>query len=317
MLDTTLPRFRSAGLLFREACEVHSSEIALICAGQSWTFERLWFDCARVASALARQQIGPSSCVASWSPNAAEALIAQWGAILVGAQTIHLDPDWEAVQAHAVLRTTKIDCLFARAFHLGRQYPAMIKTIRADCSGLGVLVTHGRELRFERVLRGGWLDFLDSGDAAAPCAEVPAATPTITFFKEAELDEHPPGGAGWSAADCDRLNAARRPLCVAVPCWQPIGLSLVLHAHLCGQTIVLVGERSDPLEIKEAARQTSCELVLVSPTTAQAVHAAGLDSDLEEIRWISQTSRLAEDMDTIVRDIGFVVRTVSSNANLG
>jgi acyl-CoA synthetase (AMP-forming)/AMP-acid ligase II len=314
MLDTTLPRLRSAGLLFREACEIHSSEIALICAGQSWTFERLWFDCARVASAIARQQIGPSSCVASWSPNAAEAVIAQWGTILVGAQTIHLDPDWEAAQAHAVFRNTKIDCLFTRAFHLGRQYPAMIKSIRADCAGLGVLVTHGRELRFERVLRGGWLDFLDSGDAAAP-REIPVATPTITFFREPELDEHP-DGAGWPPADCDRPNAAGRPICVAVPCWQPIGLGLVLHAHLCGQTIVLVGERSDPLEIKEAARQTNCERVLVSPTTAQAAHAAGLDRDLNEIRWIPQTSRLAEDMDTILRDIGFVLRTVSSNANL-
>jgi acyl-CoA synthetase (AMP-forming)/AMP-acid ligase II len=317
MLDVTLNRSRPAALIFREACKVHSASVALICAGRSWTFEHLWRESAQVASVLANNRARPAACIASWSPNAAEALIVQWGAILAGAQVTHLDPDWEAAQAQAVLRNLNIDYLFVRAFHEGKQYPAMIKAMRAECAGLGTVVTHGREPRFERVLRGGWLDFLDSGKPANLPAVFSAEMPVLAFFGDTELEEHLAGEVGWSLAGHVRSNRNMRPVCVAVPCWQPVGLSLVLHAHLCGKTIVLTEERTDPAEIQKVARQADCEFVVAMPTVARAACGAGPDKDQDRPRWIPQTLGLAEEMDYIVQDIGLVYRSVSSNANLG
>jgi hypothetical protein len=316
MLKATPNRSLPAGLLFRDACAIYSSESALIYEGQSWTFERLWRECAQAASALVRTGIGPASCVASWSPNAAEALIAQWGAILVGSRTVHLDPDWETSQAREALKGVEIDCLFVRAFYEGRQYPAMVKAIRAECPGLGPVVTHGRVPRFERSLRGGWLDFLDTGDASGWTTNV-VTEPIVTFFREAELDASSDERAGAYFSDDVRRNVAKRPICVAVPCWQPLGLSMLLHAHLCGRTVVLMGERCDPQQIREVAQQANCELALITPANARPPYATGSDDDRKQLRWITQTPRLADEMNTIARDMGLTFHTALINANLG
>jgi hypothetical protein len=305
MLDTTLSRVRPPGTAFRDTCESHASATALTCGGRSWSFERLWQDSARAGAALARR--GSPCRIASWSPNAAEAVIAQWGAILAGAQTIHLDPDWDAGQAHAVLRGLSVDWLFARAFHRGRQYPAMIKAVRAECPGLGDVITHGREPRFERALRGGWLDFLDSGDAAALPADDEAVAPVVDFFEPAEA-----GGASRLLAGF--LASDDRPVCMAVPCWQPAGLGLLLHAQLRGRAVVLMGEDSDPFEIANVARQANCGLAVVNPATAHAAHAAGLDDPREGPRFISPPPSLAEEVDGVAPEIGLVFRTLSNGA---
>ncbi len=315
MVDATPNCTRPAALIFREACKVHSSKLALICAGQSWTFERLWQEAAQVASAFAKHRSLPALSIASWSPNAAEVLIIQWGAILTGAQMMHFDPSWDAVQAQAALSNSRVDYLFVRAFHEGKQYPAMIKAMSGRCSTIGTVVTHGREARFERVLRGGWLEFLDLGKGPALPFIYSPRVPVLTFFGHAE-HEAPEASVEWSLATHTRSDKSGRPICIAVPCWQPVGLSLVLYAHLCGRTIVLPPQRTDPAELQDVAEKLNCEIVVVPPCVARAARSAGLDVDCNQLRWISPTQRLAEDMDDIVQDIGLDFRLVSNDANL-
>jgi AMP-binding enzyme len=131
------------------------------------TFAELWVRSGRAARALRAHGIASGEPIASWSPNTVESIVVQCAALRAGTPAVHLDPDGGLEHAARALAETRVRVLFTRASHEGRQYPAMIKSIRRELPDLEHVVVHGRAARFERVLRGGWVEFLESGDVCA------------------------------------------------------------------------------------------------------------------------------------------------------
>jgi fatty-acyl-CoA synthase len=125
-------------------------------------------DIDRVAKALLVRGLRLGDRIGCWSPMAEEHVMVQAAAFRIGLVVVHFDPEWNAEAVYRHLEATTPKMMFVRAYHEGVQYPALLKSLIGRLAALPEMVVHGRQRRFETILPGGWMTFLNSGDSAAP-----------------------------------------------------------------------------------------------------------------------------------------------------
>jgi hypothetical protein len=220
----------------QQAFAAHGPRVAIERGAYRLSYAELGHAVRRADRAMELHGIGADAVVASWSPNAVEPVVVHYAAVLRGACMVHVDPEWPGAQAADCLAGARATALFVRAFHQGIQYPALVKAARARLKDLRLVVTHGREPRFESLLPDGWAEFLHAGaDAVQPpaVASVDAAAPPERIGLLAGLhlehavqlgplaahlaghtlvlgDPDEPDALGWArAARCTQVVAAR------------------------------------------------------------------------------------------------------------
>jgi acyl-CoA synthetase (AMP-forming)/AMP-acid ligase II len=140
---------------------------ALSHGGAQLSYGELWREVRKTARAFVAHGIRAGQRVASWSPATLESLCVQWAALLCGATLVHLDLELEEEHTRAILDAEQPTHVFVRASFEGRQFPAILRAMRGELSCDPRVVVHGRTARFERVLPGGWAEFVDHAAAVS------------------------------------------------------------------------------------------------------------------------------------------------------
>jgi acyl-CoA synthetase (AMP-forming)/AMP-acid ligase II len=149
----------------RAAVTAHPELTALSQAGTQLSYAALSREVRQAARALVAQGVVAGQRIASWSPATLESLAVQWAGLLCGATVVHLDLELENDHARAILEAERPTHVFVRASFEGKQFPAVLRAMRGELSYEPQVVVHGRTARFERVLPGGWAEFLDHAAA--------------------------------------------------------------------------------------------------------------------------------------------------------
>jgi acyl-CoA synthetase (AMP-forming)/AMP-acid ligase II len=127
---------------------------ALLEHGETWSFERLWAECRRAASAFLARGVARGDRIAIWAPNSREWIVAAIGAMTAGAAIVPLNTRLKGREAGDILRRTSARMLFTVDDFLGIDYHALLAA-----EALPALT--------ERVLFDtGFAAFLDSGGGA-------------------------------------------------------------------------------------------------------------------------------------------------------
>jgi fatty-acyl-CoA synthase len=290
------------GRLLREAASRYGDRPAVVSGGKGVSHRELCDQSTAVAKGLTAHGVQPGDRIGIWSPNTLESIAVQCAALRIGAVTVHFDPEWEAEQARSAIERTGVSCVVIRAFFKGRQYPAMVKSVRPQLPGLRDVFTHGRQPRFERVLPGGWLDFLDSaervpdaaladreeqaaGPAAAPCS------PAVVFFESGDASR----AVGVSGSEvmraAEELTSAPWPICAGASFCGPAALVFgCLAPLLCGGTIVLPAPEANAAGFFETLRTSACKSLVASRDLAVRLGEYGAEHPEEraaiECCWI-------------------------------
>lgn len=269
--------------LLAEVARRNDASLAIADPCSNLSYAQLWAASGRALKGILALDVQPGDGVACWSPNVAETLVVQLAALRAGAITVHLDPEWEAENAAAALQELGTHCLFVRAFFQGRQYPAMIKSVRERLPHLKAVIVHGREPRFERILRGGWSEFLEFGDGVSDAAarqrekqvgEFPVSRPVLRFCSVAG-GARPPVQRGKASELSEgqllelaapRDDAAPLRTCVGLPLHQPAALVGGCFRTLLGGGTVLLSQNADALP--EEALLGNASNPVTTPSTA-------------------------------------------------
>lgn len=312
-------------LLFREASRDNPDPLAVRWEGGSASRGELWLQSGRVAKALIDRGLMPGDRIASWSPNVVESIILQCAALRIGVVTVYLDPEWDADQLCSAVRCTGVTHLFSRAFHEGRQYPAMIKSVRGHMPQLRGAYVHGRQPRFERLLPGGWTELLEVGDSVPDRAL-------------AEREDHVTGRGGLTSSiimfsddgqlqplalneqrvidTAAKIGAGAPLVCAGVSFHRPAGLVLGCLVPLLGSRIIALPKPNGdaPSMVRLLRDAPSTNLVVSRAGAAALGHyiAAGSESRIRIERcWIADGS--AEPL-TAASTLGSTVEIVDEAA---
>lgn len=284
---------RSLGHELEQACALNGPRLAIVHDDTQLTFAELDLELRRVARALQALRCDSGDTIASWSPNTVETVFLQCAALIRGVAVVHLVDEWDADRAASALHQTGAASVFIRAFHRGRQYPAMIKSIRTSCRELRHVVTHGRQPRFERVLPGGWAEFLDAAgeppDAATDSYEpalvaAAAGARLITVFPDAAPDRPLELGESQIVAALSAMAPRRGASCVIAPFHHPAGLIWGCLAPLLrGDCVVLAAADDDPPAIAELIRRYACTSVVTTHNVAACLSEYLLRGEVENV----------------------------------
>ncbi|MEY4722379.1 MAG: hypothetical protein RIQ46_2104 [Pseudomonadota bacterium] len=140
---------------------------ALLENGETWSFNRLWAECRKAASALIARGVGQGDRIAIWAPNSREWIVAAVGAMAAGATIVPLNTRMKGIEAGDILRRTGARLLFTVRDFLGIDYCALLAD--EDLPQLGETV----------LLDAGFAAFLASGQGADDAA-VDAALARLT-----------------------------------------------------------------------------------------------------------------------------------------
>ena len=119
----------------------------------------------RVAKSLIACGLGIGDRIGCWSPMTEENVAISLAAFRIGVTVVRFAAECDAATVYPLLEAIRPKVMFVRAFCEGVQYPALLKSMSVRLSEPPVVIVHGREARFERLLPGGWMAFLESGDA--------------------------------------------------------------------------------------------------------------------------------------------------------
>lgn len=119
----------------------------------------------RVAKSLIACGLGVGDRIGCWSPMTEENVAISLAAFRIGLTVVRFAAECDAATVYPLLEAIRPKLMFVRAFCEGVQYPALLKSMSVRLSEPPVVIVHGREARFERLLPGGWMAFLESGDA--------------------------------------------------------------------------------------------------------------------------------------------------------
>jgi hypothetical protein len=119
----------------------------------------------RVAKSMIACGLSIGDRIACWSPMTEENAAISMAAFRIGVTVVRFAAECGAGTVYPLLEAIRPKMMFVRAFHEGVQYPAILKSMSVRLSEPLPVIVHGREARFERLLPGGWIAFLESGDA--------------------------------------------------------------------------------------------------------------------------------------------------------
>jgi acyl-coenzyme A synthetase/AMP-(fatty) acid ligase len=122
---------------------------------------------ARVAKSMIACDVGIGDRIGCWSPGTEENTAVALAAFRIGVTVVRFAAECDAAAVYPLLQAIRPKLMFVRAFFDGIQYPALLKSMRSRLSEPPGVIVHGREVRFERLLPGGWMAFLEAGDAVA------------------------------------------------------------------------------------------------------------------------------------------------------
>lgn len=140
---------------------------ALLEDGETWSYDRLWAECRRAASALLARGVSRGDRIAIWAPNSRQWIVAAIGAMTVGAAIVPLNTRLKGREAGDILRRTQTRLLFTVEDFLGIDYLALLAA--EDLPSLQETIP----------LDSGFDSFLDSG-AGADDPAVMAALARLT-----------------------------------------------------------------------------------------------------------------------------------------
>jgi acyl-CoA synthetase (AMP-forming)/AMP-acid ligase II len=99
---------------------------ALIMDDRRWSYEEVWREARRAASACLANGISPGDRVAVWAPNAPEWIFATLGAQIAGAALVPINTRLKGTEAADILRRARCSHLFTVSQFLGMDYSALL-----------------------------------------------------------------------------------------------------------------------------------------------------------------------------------------------
>ncbi|MFM9853366.1 MAG: FadD3 family acyl-CoA ligase [Sphingomonadaceae bacterium] len=99
---------------------------ALLENGETWSFNQLWAQCQKAASAFLARGIGNGDRIAIWAPNCGDWIVAAVGAMTAGATIVPLNTRLKGREAGDLLRRTRAKMLVTVDEFLGINYPALL-----------------------------------------------------------------------------------------------------------------------------------------------------------------------------------------------
>ncbi|KRV51318.1 AMP-binding protein [Wenjunlia vitaminophila] len=258
----------TVGQRLRRTVEALPSREALVeCAtGRRWTYAEFDRAVTEVARGLLATGIARGDRIGVWAPNCAEWTLTQHAAARVGAVLVNVDPLHGVAELRQVLNRTGVRLLVTHLPLDGRDHPAAVERVRADCPGLRDVVCVGAP-SWQRFLAAGTgvaaRDLADR-EAALSCHDPVAiqhTSGTTGFPKAAVLSHHSVlnsahvVGTLLGYTDRDRI-------CLPVPLHHCLGMvlgSLAATSH--GACLVLPGPRFDAdTTLRAVARERATSL---------------------------------------------------------
>jgi HIP---CoA ligase len=161
---------------------------AIIEDGEAWSFNQLWAECRKSASAFIAAGVTKADRIAIWAPNSRDWIVTAIGIMIAGGAVVPLNTRLKGREAGDILRRTRAKMLVTVDEFLGTNYPELI--VGEDLPALDRLLllcafTSSREQREDLGSRDGakaqredWAAFLSKGAYDDPRVE--AALGTLT-----------------------------------------------------------------------------------------------------------------------------------------
>jgi fatty-acyl-CoA synthase len=240
-------------------------------SGRRWKYRELaaWAD--RVARGLLALGVSKGDRVGIWSPNCPEWVAVQYGAALVGAVLVNINPAYRSYELQYVLDQAGVRLLLSAVRHRTSDYRAMVNEVRPHLGGLEEVVYIGDP---------SWDSFEAAGDAvhSAELERVAAGlscddpiniqytSGTTGFPKGATLSHHNILNNGYFVAEQLRYEEADR-VCLPVPFYHCFGMVMGnLGATTHGSTIVIPAPSFDPVATLGAVEKEQCSSLFGVPT---------------------------------------------------
>jgi acyl-CoA synthetase (AMP-forming)/AMP-acid ligase II len=109
------------------AAEIFGEAVALIAGGEVWSFERLYYEARRAASAFLACGVKTGDTVALWAPNRREWVVAALGAQMAGAAIVPINTRLKGRETADILRRARVTMLLSAGTFLGTHYPSLLE----------------------------------------------------------------------------------------------------------------------------------------------------------------------------------------------
>jgi HIP---CoA ligase len=180
MLPLTIPHVAEA------AAKRWGDAPALIERGETWSFNQLWNECRRAASAFLAAGITKGDRVAIWAPNSRDWIVAAVGVMTAGAAVVPLNTRLKGREAGDILRRTRAKMLITVDEFLGIKYVELLDA--EDLPALSHIVTlcgfvalcESKLVSHEvtKPQKGEWADFLGQRDGQEQAVDTALAALT-------------------------------------------------------------------------------------------------------------------------------------------
>lgn len=275
----------------RTASRVPDRE-ALVVRSQGFraTFREIHALVDRAAKAFLELGIQIGDRIGIWAPNRHEWVVAQYGAMSIGAIVVNVNPSYQPRELEYALNQSGVKILIHAARFKATDYSTVLESIRGRCP------TIEKTLLLER----DWSAFLDSGSAISDAQlvdrmnqlqfdepiNIQYTSGTTGLPKGATLTHHCILNNAWSFAQKMAYTEADR-VCVPVPFYHCFGMVMGnLACTASGACIVVPAEAFDPLLTLETVQEERCTSLYGVPTMfiAELDHPRFDEFDLSSLR---------------------------------
>ena len=240
-------------------------------SGRRWTYAELATWTRLVARGLLALGVKKGDRVGIWSPNCPEWVAVQYGAALIGAIVVNVNPAYRVSELEFVLRQAGVRTLISATVHKTSDYRAMVEQVRAGVTGLRDVIYIG-DPTWDALETGA--SQIDPGaleEAAAALAfddaiNIQYTSGTTGFPKGATLSHHNILNNGYFVAELLGYTEADR-VWLPVPFYHCFGMvmgNLGCTSH--GATIVIPAPLFDPAATLAAVAGERCTSLYGVPT---------------------------------------------------
>jgi fatty-acyl-CoA synthase len=240
-------------------------------SGRRWTYAELATWTHRVALGLLALGVKKGDRVGIWSPNCPEWVAVQYGAALIGAIVVNVNPAYRVSELEFVLRQAGVRTLISATVHKTSDYRGMVEQVRSDLAGLRDVIYIG-DPSWDALEAAA--DQIDPGaieEAAAALTfddpiNIQYTSGTTGFPKGATLSHHNILNNGYFVAELLGYTEADR-VCLPVPFYHCFGMVMGnLGCTTHGATIVIPAPLFDPAATLAAVAGEQCTSLYGVPT---------------------------------------------------
>jgi fatty-acyl-CoA synthase len=240
-------------------------------SGRRWTYSELETWARTVARGLLARGVVKGDRVGIWSPNCPEWVAVQYGAALMGAILVNVNPAYRTSELEYALRQSGVRLLVSATEHKTSDYRAMVEEVSLLVPGLTEVVFIG-DPSWEELEAGATrlseaeLDAAAAGLAFDDPINIQYTSGTTGYPKGATLSHHNILNNAFFVGELLGYTEADR-VCLPVPFYHCFGMVMGnLGSTTHGATIVIPAPLFDPAATLKAIEQERCTSVYGVPT---------------------------------------------------